>query len=633
MANPRALSLFGGLLLWPLALCLCAWVYWPGLAGPALLDDSANLRPLQLLEEQPDLITDVVAGNLSGPLGRPVSMLSFSLEQVYLGGGVSSQKRVNLYLHLIIASLLLFFCRDVFTQLQQPRPLFLAMAAASLWLLAPLLLSTILYSIQRMAQLSTLFTVLALTGYLRCRVSRGWLQVGWGLLAAASLLAAPLSKENGLLALPLVLWLEWTVLRFDGFGELARRRWVRIHVTLVSLAVLLFAALWILRPEYVVGAYARRDFDLLERLLTQARVLWTYVGQLLWVDRALLGLYQDDQLISRGILQPVSTLGAVLGWLAVAASTLLFARRRATGGIAFGLGFFMLAHTMESTIFPLEMYFEHRNYLPAAGLLVALLSAIGWLIARLPWCVNWLVLAWFVLFSHALMATAAEAQLWSHNYLLHITAVNRFPNSLRANIEMSRVMALGGDLQQALRYASRAEQLETQAGLRQQLRRVNLHCLAGPAIAPQVIDELTATAEDFRDHKVSELVHLLVKNIVDGGCPETDINALGDHLQRLTLATDPHAVSPMLYVSMAILENHAQRYEHALAHINALLARSPDSVRALMMKLYFTSVLELHAEHRAVLLILQDMQSRGLLNRQQEYNVSLFTPVDQASAE
>ena len=70
------------------------------------------------------------------------------------------------------------------------------------------------------------------------------------------------------MALPLVLWLEWTVLRFDGFGELARRRWMRIHVTIVALAVLLFATLWILRPDLIVGAYARRDFDLAERLLT-----------------------------------------------------------------------------------------------------------------------------------------------------------------------------------------------------------------------------------------------------------------------------------------------------------------------------------------------------------------------------
>ncbi|MFB3078979.1 MAG: tetratricopeptide repeat protein, partial [Lysobacterales bacterium] len=75
-------SLLVGALLWLLALTLCTWVYWPGLAGPPLLDDAANLRPLELLVDQPDLITDVVAGNLSGPLGRPLTMLSFSLEQV-----------------------------------------------------------------------------------------------------------------------------------------------------------------------------------------------------------------------------------------------------------------------------------------------------------------------------------------------------------------------------------------------------------------------------------------------------------------------------------------------------------------------------------------------------------------------
>src|SRR5690606_21983218 len=38
---------------------------------------------------------------------------------------------------------------------------------------------------------------------------------------------------------------------------------------------------------------------------------------------------------------------------------------------AFGLLFFYLMHAFESTVFPLEPYFEHRNYLPSAGLVLA----------------------------------------------------------------------------------------------------------------------------------------------------------------------------------------------------------------------------------------------------------------------
>ena len=40
--------------------------------------------------------------------------------------------------------------------------------------------------------------------------------------------------------------------------------------------------------------------------------------------------------------------------------------------IAFGLGWFFIGHIIESTVLPLELFFPHRNYLPAIGLYVAL---------------------------------------------------------------------------------------------------------------------------------------------------------------------------------------------------------------------------------------------------------------------
>lgn len=625
MEAGRTSSLLLALPLWMLALSLCAWIYWPGLAGPALLDDTANLRSLELLGDQPDLITDVVAGNYSGPLGRPLSMLSFSLEKVYLGGGVAENKRFNLCLHLLIGCLLLVLCRDIYASLAHPRPLFLALATASLWLFAPLLLSTVLYIVQRMAQLATVFTLLALWAYLRCRIGSGLPRVFWGALCLLALVAAPLSKENGLLALPLLMWLEWTVLRFAGLGQRAQQRWRRVFAALPVVSLLLLAALLVLRPESLVGGFSTRDFSLTERLLTQSRVLWTYVGQLLWANSNGLGLYQDDVTISHGLLDPVATLFAVLAWCAVTAATFLLARRRDTAGIAFGIGFFLVAHAMESSIFPLELYFEHRNYLPAAGLFIALVSAAAWLAARWSWCANWLWLGGLAFAGHAVLVTAAEAQLWSHSYLVHVTAVNRFPDSLRANVEMSRVMARRGDLQQALRYADHAERLESRTGLRQQLRRVTLYCLARPAVSPEVIGELSATTSDFRDDQVSEMMYILVKNIVDGACPETDLAALGDRLGELTLVSDPRYVSPKMSVSLAILENHSGRYAQALAHVNALLGRSPDSIRALMMKMYFTAALEMNEENASVLEKLRELDREGLLNRQQQYNLALFT--------
>ena len=44
---------------------------------------------------------DLVLGNASGPLGRPVSMASFVLEGLYSGGSIVVSKQVNIALHLL----------------------------------------------------------------------------------------------------------------------------------------------------------------------------------------------------------------------------------------------------------------------------------------------------------------------------------------------------------------------------------------------------------------------------------------------------------------------------------------------------------------------------------------------------
>src|SRR5690606_21920276 len=45
--------------------------------------------------------------------------------------------------------------------------------------------------------------------------------------------------------------------------------------------------------------------------------------------------------------------------------------------------FFLIAHSMEASVVPLLLYFEHRNYLPAVGLLWAVAGAVGYVWRRL----------------------------------------------------------------------------------------------------------------------------------------------------------------------------------------------------------------------------------------------------------
>jgi protein O-mannosyl-transferase len=125
---------------------------------------------------------------------------------------------------------------------------------------------------------------------------------------------------------------------------------------------------------YMVGfdyekAYYPRNFTLSERLLTESRILVQYLALILFPNRAFLGPYQDDFQVSSGLFQPLSTFASVLG--IVLGIAFAVARRRQNPVLSFGILWFFVAHIIESTVFPLEMYFEHRNYVASVGVIFA----------------------------------------------------------------------------------------------------------------------------------------------------------------------------------------------------------------------------------------------------------------------
>ena len=212
-------------LLWLLIVCVVAWAYWPGLQGPLLLDDFSNLATLEKLVSQGDFAADIVSGNTSGPLGRPVSMASFVLESLYLDYGVPGQKRFGLFLHLINACLVLMLCLRLLRAAGIRQPLLFAGLTAGLWVSAPLLLSTTLYVVQRMTLLAAMFSLIALCAYsvARDRNLRGQRSPGWWLLALVGTVCALLSKENGVLTLPMMTAMEVFIYGFQSRKQVTRR--------------------------------------------------------------------------------------------------------------------------------------------------------------------------------------------------------------------------------------------------------------------------------------------------------------------------------------------------------------------------------------------------------------------------
>lgn len=421
-------------------LLLTLLAYWTGLAGPLIFDDIHNLVPVSTWLHGDTGWASVVFGNSSGLLGRPVSMASFVFNAMLLGPDTFGLKLVNLLIHLANGILVFFFLRKLARRNEStfaPGPLtyWLPLLAASIWILHPLLVSTVLYVVQRMAMLSAFFTLIVLLSYLNGRdaLLQGSHRRAFALLlmvAPAATLLAILSKENGVLAPVLCATLELTAFQ-PAIGT--RRKWqsTAFIITALMVPALSGLALTIGGAGVITTGYENRSFTLGERLLTQPRVLWDYLGSLAMPAGPQLGLYHDDYPISTGLLSPPSTLIAILAWVVVIA--LAWRLRRNIPGFAAGTAFFLVGHALESTAFPLLMYFEHRNYLPAVGAIWALLCLAKYSFEliqhRMDHGARIIAVAAISLVLVLTAATTARAMIWRKNSTLMSQALKYHPNS------------------------------------------------------------------------------------------------------------------------------------------------------------------------------------------------------------
>src|SRR5690606_22938843 len=149
------------------------------------------------------------------------------------------------------------------------------------------------------------------------------------------------------------------VLRFRGKGGVDRRLRA-IYVVGLAIAVLVFV-LQVLPAAMHPSAYLGRDFTLGQRLLTQLHVLLVYLGQIVlpWPDRLL--FYYDNFPVSRSLLSPVSTLVGLVVLVIMGAGAWLARARWPL--VSLGIGWFFVGHALTSNVWPLELAFEHRNYL------------------------------------------------------------------------------------------------------------------------------------------------------------------------------------------------------------------------------------------------------------------------------
>lgn len=356
------------------AILLAAW--WalsPGLGGTFTFDDSWNLRGLEQIGNRPDWATALhyILSGFSSSLGRPLALATFAAQFHGWPGHPADFIQVNILIHLLNGALLCW-CAVLLQRLAGRTGAgagMVALALCAAWLWAPLQASGVLYVVQRMALLSATFMFAGLALYLAGRArlpaqprsALALMTAGLGVGVGLGILA----KENAIL-LPLgILVIEATLLRQVPTGALWRR-WSWPFLWAPTLVVAAYLA-WQLPGLF--NEVPGRNFTRGERLLTEARVLFMYLHKLVLPSLYSIRLLYDDLEVSRSLLSPWTTLPSVLGWLALTAAAI---RLRARAPVfSFAVLWYLAHHLLESTIIPLELAFEHRNYVASAGPLAA----------------------------------------------------------------------------------------------------------------------------------------------------------------------------------------------------------------------------------------------------------------------
>lgn len=504
-----------------------ALLFTPGLPGDFVFDDFHNIvnnPAVHLGELSADALGKLLATQQVSGVTRSLPMLSFALDY-WRGGGADPMvfKTTNLVIHALTALALAWFFRSLLPVAGVPlgRARWAALALAFAWAAHPLQVSAVLYTVQRIQAMGTLFLVLALWAYLQARQAQVAGRSGRrGLLFAALLwIVAMACKEDSALAPAYTLAIELTVLRFAAADARVSRHLKRAYAVaalLAAAAYLLLVVPYFWQWEAVAG----RGYSTLERLLTQPRVLCMYLWQILVPLPQNMPFYYDWLQPSRSLLQPWTTLPAIASVLALLG--LAWRVRSRWPLFALGVFLFFAAHFIASNVVNLELAFEHRNHFALIGVVLAAGSLLAQAVRRLQVRPAICATACAAILVALATATALRAHSWRSAASIASHGTQAAPASGRAWVELcaSQFRAGGG--------ATPANPL---------LDAAIATCLKGEAAAPQSLNSLTL---------------LVVMKTLRGDATPRDWNRLQHRMQTVYMTDDNSRV-------FLILVSHAQQ--------------------------------------------------------------------------
>jgi len=464
--NGKVWFVFGALFL----LVLCAYSNtfqssWHLDDYPSVVNNS-RLHPKDL---SPDSLYKTFFSR-SSPLHslyRPVACLTFAANWYFGRENVFGYHVVNIAIHFLAAFILFFTVLNLYkspnlNHTNKGDGYWIALLSAVLWALNPVQTQAVTYIVQRMASMAAMFYILGVYFYVKGRISSSRRrQVLYFMGCAAGYILAVGSKENAV-TLPLVLFLA-EIAFFQNLENPKTRRAIWVVTALVGLFFILTAAVLFIKADSlsIFKGYQQRSYTLTQRLMTEPRVIIFYVTQLFYPGPHRLSIEHDID-ISTSFFEPWTTIPAILSVVVLIGIGLFQIKKRPI--VAFSILFFFLNHVIESTILPLEVVFEHRNYLPSLFLFLPVAAGLFRLVdyyrKKKQFMYKILVSFLVLLVTGLSISTYVRNMAWATEKTLWEDAIKKAPGRARPAYNLAKhYYAKTGHLDMALRLYQKAFRL------------------------------------------------------------------------------------------------------------------------------------------------------------------------------
>lgn len=557
--------------------------YSNSLKGDIFLDDV-------LIKQK--VTTDKISNYLR-PGPRHFGMLTFFINGEF---NVVNYRIVNIIIHIFNAFLVYAI---TYITLQSPllrdrlseHAYTAAIASGLIFALHPININAVAYISQRVAALAAFFTLMALIFYIFAhKIESKYKSCLLYGLCLVSILLGVFSKENAIIAIPLIILYDFFFITETSWHSRSKK----MGVIVLALAVtIVFASFYLnitaifsqlvsdfLHSHKIANTQSWHGVDIsitaYQHILTQFRVICRYLSIFVVPLPSFLAFDRWGYPVSNGLFEPLSTLLSIVAVLSLLLIAVLKARRLPF--LSFGILWYFIAISLESFVaVGLDLYFEHRNYLPSTGLIMGLtIQAFEAMNSRGSDKRMLIVIACVVLILG--LFTYQRNYVWKDAVTLWLDTTQKAPYNTRAVLFLGNAYLAVKDYDNAAVYYERGLKMSEQYGSSSFYYETTIYSLAMAYFYSYRYDRLM-TMVDYLEERLPDSQYLPVLKgayAVASRQPELAMGYLEEALKGNPELVDKEVI----YLLIGDSYRHQGLFEEAIKAYQKALAQNPKSYAA-----------------------------------------------------